>query len=78
MIRPLLCALLLGASLATAGCGVTPCDAASICGVDQNGKLCDGSSYLACDDAHRGTKVICGGSRPAAVCTTGGWTFQSN
>jgi hypothetical protein len=62
-----------------AGCGPA-CDSSNVCAVqgqagDDTG-VCDGSSFITCDDDHRGQVIFCQSQPRKAVCGAGGWSFE--
>jgi hypothetical protein len=59
------------------GCS-QPCDGPSLCAIDSNRGLCDGTAWVICDDTVRGKQVACPTTHRTAVCTLDGWTFQTS
>ena len=73
-MRSLLAAALISFA-AFAGCGA-PCDTNSVCAVDQNNLVCDGTGFIECGDGNRGQSIPCAHRPEVAICTSTGWTWQ--
>jgi hypothetical protein len=62
------------------GCG-SVCDTENACavtGVAPGIQVCDGNSFVTCDETARGATVLCPRLGQRAICTTDGWTFTNN
>lgn len=78
-MRTLVATLALAVSLPLVACGPA-CDSSNVCAVqgqagDDTG-VCDGSSFITCDDDHRGQVIFCESQPRKAVCGAGGWSFE--